>query len=916
MSGPLIATKLHVPPAPAHLVPRPHLIQILDSALERPQRLILVSAPAGFGKTTLVAEWLRHARLPSAWLSLDRDDNDPARFWRYFIAALQTADAELGRGVQGILETQPPPPPKALAASLVNDLDAARRPLILILDDYHLIETEAIHAGLNTLLERLPPPLRIVITTRADPPLALARLRSRDQITETRTADLRFTRTEAAAFLNRVHQLDLPEEDIAFLEKRTEGWIVGLQLAALSLHRQSDRHAFVAAFAGDDRYIVDYLLQEVLGQQTPEVHSFLLRTSILDRLCGPLCEAVTGEPGAEATLRQLEDSNLFILPLDNRRYWYRYHTLFADLLRRRLEREIPSAERPGLFRRAAEWLEREGFIFEAVSQALAAPDYGLAADLLERHALTYFFRSESGLLGNWLRSLPEEVLRGRALLCAVHGNLLGLNSLHRPANLNGSEAWLDLADRALGDSSTSPGNLPQNAEYRRLTRNFIALSRAYVGLWRRDEPRTVITLARQALAGLPPAEEAPGDPNYLRFRSGLNYNLAVNYIAVGDPAAAERSFAEARRIAEAGGDLLNAFAAASGRCYLLRRQGRLKEAAAVCREAMESIGPACGDSSASRTPYAGIAHVDLGLILLEWNELPAAEASLRKGLDLLKMSSDCCKQAEGNVALAEIRSARGEADLESFLLQAGQSPPDIISLTHVHRVRAWLRQGALEQAVRWAREQKLEDSPECEYLALARVILACHPPDGPRQRPGPLPDPASLRNFLECLLPSVEASGWTDRWIELRMLQALAWQADRDAEKAAACLRQALSAAKEGGYIRRFTAEGRLMLPLLKNLAGRNGGLNPYIDKLLAAGIAGDARPASPAPEPLIEPLSRRELEVLQLMALGDSNAEISKKLVITLNTTKKHVTHIFEKMEVPNRSKAVGRAREIGLVA
>jgi LuxR family maltose regulon positive regulatory protein len=336
MPGPLISTKLHIPPAPPDLVSRPHLIRTLDAAWERQQRLILISAPAGFGKTTLVAEWLRHTGKSAAWLSLDGDDNDPARFWRYVVAAMQTADAGLGRGLQGAFETQTLPPRNTLVASLINDLDGAARPLLLVLDDYHLIKTEAIHSGLNALLDRLPAMLRIVVTTRADPPLALARLRSRGQVTEARTADLRFTREEAAAFLNRVHRLDLPEEDISCLEDRTEGWIVGLQPAAHSLHRQSDRHAFVTAFAGDDRCIVDYLLQEVLDQQPPSVRSFLLKTSILDRLCGTLCEAVTGQPDSKAMIRQLEESNLFLLPLDNRRYWYRYHMLFADLLRRRL----------------------------------------------------------------------------------------------------------------------------------------------------------------------------------------------------------------------------------------------------------------------------------------------------------------------------------------------------------------------------------------------------------------------------------------------------------------------------------------------------------------------------------------------------------------------------------------------------
>ena len=916
MLSPMISTKLHIPQATSDLVPRPHLIQALDAALERPQRLILVSAPAGFGKTTLVAEWLRHSGMPAAWLSIDRDDNDPTRFWRYVVAALQTVNPDFGRSVQGACDSQPVPPLKALVASLVNDLDGATRPFLLILDDYHLIETDAIHSSLNSLLDHLPSALRIVITTRADPPLALSRLRSRNQVTEARTADLRFTRDEAAAFLNRIHRLDLPEEDISFLENRTEGWIAGLQLAALSLHRQSDRHAFVTAFAGDDRYIVDYLLQEVLQQQPPPVRSFLLQTSILDRLCAPLCEAVTGMPDPEGMLRQLEAANLFILPLDNRRYWYRYHMLFADLLRHRLDQEIRPADRLDLYRRAGKWLEREGYIFEAISQALAAPDYSLAADLLERHALSFFFRSESSLLRGWLKSLPEDLLSSRALLCAVYAHTIAHTGVHRPSVMRSTEYWFKQADRSLQSTAAGPASQGANPEYRELTRNFIALSRVWLALWRNEKPQTVIALAQEALAGLPPADEVPADSNFLRFRSGLIFNLGMNYIFVGDDAAADRAFAEARKIGEASGDLLNAYAAASGQCYILRRKGRLQEAATLCHEALESIDPSSGQPSSARVPFSGNAYVDLGLILMEWNDLQAAEESILRGLELLQMGTNIYKQAEGHVTLADIRLIRGENAATSRLLQAEKSMPEIKLYAPVHYIRSWLRQGALDAAVCWAKGRRLEDGQDLESLALARVILACNPPLPMRKKSGDLPDLASLRQFLDRQLQNAESIGWIDRMIELLMLQALAWRSEYNSEKAVTTLRRALALSREGGYVRRFIDEGAPMLELLKTMEGKNGELNPYIGRLLAAGTSGEARPAALVPQTLIEPLSSRELEVLRLIALGDSNAEIAKKLVITLNTTKKHITHIFEKLEVTNRSKAAIRARELGLVA
>jgi LuxR family maltose regulon positive regulatory protein len=767
----------------------------------------------------------------------------------------------------------------------------------------------------NTLLDRLPAALRIVVATRADPPLGLARLRSRNQVTEARTADLRFTREETAAFLNRVHRLDLPEEDISHLEHRTEGWIVGLQLAAFSLHRQSDRHAFVAAFAGDDRYIVDYLLQEVLAQQPPPVRTFLLQTSILDRMCGPLCGAVTGLPDAEAMLRQLEESNLFILPLDNRRFWYRYHMLFADLLRRRMDQELPPETRAGLYLRAAEWFEREGFLYEAISHSLSAPDYPLAVRLLERHALTFFFRSESNLLRGWLKRLPEDLLRTRPLLCAVYAHTIAHFGFQRPSVRRSAETWFGLAEQAYQNLTACPTAEGADPEYLELTRNFIALSNAYLAAWRNEDPRIVIERARQALAGLPDAEGLPADSNYLRLRGGLNFLLGLNHINIGDDDAADRAFLEARKFGEVSGDWLNAYAAADGQCFILRRHGRLAEAAAACRDALESIGHAAGGSRSAPVPYSGVLHIDLGLVLLEWNELHPAEESIRTGLDLMRMASNTGKQAEAMVALAEIRQTRGDPSAATALKQAEKSMPEIKDYSAVHNVRMWLRQGDLEAALQWAQGKRLENGHAQEALALARVILACSGPVPPRSKPPGMPDLASLRRYLEREISEAEAAAWTDRLIEWHLLSALAWQADRESQKAVASLRQALTLAQEGRYIRRFINEGKPVLQLLNLMEGKSGELDSYIGRLLSAGVPEENRPSQPAAQPLVEPLSGRELEVLRLMALGDSNAEIAKRLVITLNTTKKHITHIFEKLEVPNRSKAVIRARELGLV-
>jgi LuxR family maltose regulon positive regulatory protein len=911
MLGPLIATKFHIPPAPSDWVPRPHLLHALDGAMQPPHKLILVSAPAGFGKTTLVAEWLRQNRIPAAWLSLDKDDNDPARFWRYMVAALQIVHPGLGRSVAAALESSPLPALEPLIAALANDLAGVEGPTVIVLDDYHWIAAGSIHASVTYFLVHLPPKLRIVIATRADPPLGLARLRGRAQLAETRSADLRFTREEAAEFLNTVHHLNLPEEDIAHLENRTEGWIVGLQLAALSLRQQSDRHAFVTAFAGDDRYVMDYLLEEVLQHQTPAVHSFLLQTSILERLCGPLCQAVTGMADASALLHQLEDTNLFILPLDNRRYWYRYHTLFSDLLRRRLSRERSASDRLGLYRRASLWYEQEGFIAEAVSQALSAPDSGLAADLLERHGLAIFFRSETMLVHTWLKALPESVLRERPLLCALYANTLAHSGGFDSPSLQAADRWLKLAEQMPAARQTAPGGT--NLPHPDLAKNLIALSRAYLAWWRRDPAEAVIALAERALAGLPPEDSVPVDPDFLRLRSGLNNNLAFAHLSLGDEEAAGRMLAQARRIGQACGDLLNAYAAAGMQCDILRRKGRLQEACALCREELQNLGG--GDS----IPYAGLVHIYFGQIQLEWNNLEAAESELTMGVNLSRLTAAPNILVIGSMALADLHQARGDASgaLDALQRLEKSAPAANAAVAAAHQVRLLLRQGKPEAALAWAQGRRLEAEQPAEALTLARVVLACHLASPPRKLPASLPDLESLRQYLEREIQAAEGAGLVDRRIELLALESLAWQAQDRPDKAASVLQSALSLAQPGGYIRRFVDEGGPMISLLETIHGKSGELDPYIRRLLAAGKASkSAHPTSPVARPLVEPLSARELEVLRLLAAGDTNAEIAAKLVITLNTTKKHVTHIFGKLEVNTRAEAIARAKELELVS
>src|SRR5215207_1182437 len=452
MPAPILATKLYVPPAQPGAVPRPRLIERLDEGLHR--RLTLISAAAGFGKTTLLGEWVAGSGRPAAWLSLDDGDSDPARFMAYLVAALQTID--VGKGISGMLDSPQPLPTEAILTILINEITAVPDDFVLVLDDYHVIDAEAVDDALAFLLEHLPAQMHLVIATREDPRLPLPRLRARGQLTELRAADLRFTSSEAAEFLNRVMSLDLSAGEIAAVEGRTEGWIAGLQLAALSMRGREDLPAFIEAFAGDNRYVLDYLVEEVLQRQPARVRSFLLQTSILDRLSGPLCDAVTDQEESGALLGALERGNLFVVPLDDTRLWFRYHHLFADVLQAHLMAEQPD-QVSTLHRRASEWFEHNGSAADAIRHALAAEDFGRAADLVELAAPAMRrSRREATLLG-WLQSLPDELFDTRPVLSVHHaGTLLQSGQLDGvEARLRDAERWLDTADTSERPGATS-----------------------------------------------------------------------------------------------------------------------------------------------------------------------------------------------------------------------------------------------------------------------------------------------------------------------------------------------------------------------------------------------------------------------------------------------------------------------------
>ncbi len=923
MSAPLLKTKTYLPHVRPRLVSRQRLIERLNAGLGR--KLTLISAPAGFGKTTLTSAWVRQIERPVAWLSLDRGDNDPVQFWRYVVAALQTADGSIGETVLAALQSPQLPPLEPLVTALINNMAAISTPLVLVLDDYHVIENEAIHNSVNFLLDYLPRQLHVVITTRADLPLSLARRRGRAELNELRAADLRFTIEETTEFLNTHMGLDLSKEDTAALEHRTEGWIVGLQMAALSMQRMDDRHRFVATFTGDDRYVVDYLVEEVLQQQPAHIQTFLLQTSILERLCGPLCDVIgdwrlkTEQEGqspvsnlqSQTILEHLESANLFTIPLDNQRHWYRYHHLFADLLRHRLNRSLDAQAITSLHQRASEWFEREGLIAEAVSYALSSGDYTCAAELIERHVLTLFYRSETVLAHNWLRALPEDSVRARPLLCAVYAAckmLASRDSTESPKLWTPVEGWLQAADAALASQSQTQ---PRDASLDDVVSGFVAKVRAYLAQFRGDAPQTVVDLSRQALESLPEDD--------LMFRSALAYNLGVAYLRLGDRDAARGAFEQAERIGKASHDLFNASAGIGWQAELTRTDGRLREAAEMCRKGLEAISSL---ADGRPVPYAGTIYVTLGSVLSEWCQFAEATDALTKGLAMLELTSAPQSRQRGYIEMATIKQAQGEmAQALAFLERAEQVWPERGEFIDSLRARAWLRQADredryLDDAVQWARglDIRLEDGGDVYdpvRLTLARVILAQHR----MQSTSELSNPNHLWRFLDEQLELAHEKGQLGWEIEVSILQALARQALGDTDQAIAILQHALTLAEPEGYARIFVDEP--IEELLRQTASR-GIVSGHVNKLLDAfGVRGHgSKREVPTHTPtLTEPLTPREREVLQLIVSGASNPEIAQKLFITVNTVKRHVTNILGKLEVSNRTQAAVRARELGLV-
>ena len=914
MLTPLLATKLYIPPARANRVPRSRLIEQLNI----PRPLTLIAAPAGFGKTTLLSNWLPQSQHCVTWLSLDEDDNDPIRFWGYVVAALQKLRANLGEDALKLLQSPQPPPVTAILSALINDVSSFPDNFSIVLDDYHLIKTQSIHEALTFLLDHQPPQMHVILTTRADPPLPIARLRARDQLTELRADDLRFTRDEAAMFLNEVMGLRLSADNIAMLDSRTEGWIAGLQLAALSMQGREDVSGFVQAFSGSHRHVLTYLAEEVLEQSPEGTLSFLLQTSILDRLCGPLCDAVLGGNESQTLLQKLEQANLFIVPLDDKGKWYRYHHLFAEVLQSRLQQTQPDLISE-LHCRASHWFEQNGLNAEAIEHALGGKDWIHAMNLIDANLENIQLRGEVATALRWLGALPDEAIHARPIMGLAHAWLLVLgNDLKTVERRLGSVEQALQADQTLG-LATKTTLLGQVAILRQI--NALQL----------DSPGEITIAAGRKLLALLPEDDLARRGFVLLFMG------CVQYLSFGDMQAAERCFEESIQSSRSAGDAFTEMLARAHLSQMRVISGQLHAAELPCID----LRRLASEPGWEQVPAAGLSHVMLGRILYERNDLSGALQALSPFIaDIMVEESyslarpaivSCILLARVQLALGDFNEARKLLDRVWGKIQKDRLKQISVPVA-AYRARILLGLGDLETALEWAQEigstisDPLNPSLEYDHISLARVWW----------KQGRLPE---ARQLLARLLLPAELAGRMGRVIEILALQVTVNLAQGEDSDALASLERALTLAEPEGYIRTFVDEGepmrdaisnwRLEISRRRDLIEVQTRLMAYADKLLKAFSDGANQLALIAKHPLgtnhpvnapfpqsslVAPLSARELEVLHLIAEGLSNDAIARKLFLATSTVKVHLKHIYGKLDVNSRTQAIARLHELHL--
>ena len=815
-----------------------------------------------------------------------------------------------------MIQSPQPPSPETIMTAVINEIAMATDKIVLVLDDYHLIDSQPVHDALTFLLENLPPQLHLVITTREDPPIQISRLRARGQLNELRALDLRFTSTETAEFLNQVMGLNLSAEDIAALETRTEGWIAGLQLAAISMQGLDDTAGFIHSFTGSNRMILDYLIEEVLNQQSKDIQTFLLQTSILDRLTGSLCDALTGQKNGQETLEILERANLFIIPLDDERRWYRYHHLFADLLKRRLN-QTQSDQVAVLRCNAGKWFEDQGFVPEALEHIFTIGDYAWAGQLVEAIGSDMIWKEGNSLsLQRWMEKIPKDIVHSRPELCLISGWLYHSSDSSEPF-----EPYLESVEAYLASEGSNPDNDELNGGNRTAVgrsmmstdagsmRGEIATIRGVTAARRGDLTHSI----QQYKLAL---EIVPEDNQFLRAKAIAG--LAENHFFRGEVRDARRLYAEAHRISVASGYIhWGSSIALSRLANTQRRLGQLHQAMST----YEQMKQVFVSQVVQNLQIAGYACVGMGQIHYAWNELENAEQQLREGIDFGKKVANLRILILGHLALARALQAQGDAvgamntmqDADEIWQHYNLSRWELLPSVAAYQAWLSLTQGEIAPAVQWANEKALDPHGELlyqyerDFITLARLFIA----QG---------EFVKAIGFLQRLLESVEQGGRIAREIEILSLQALSLHERGDIEQALIELEKALTLAEPGGFIRVFVDEGPPMAKLLYDALSR--GIAPdYVQRLLAA---------FPVDEPeqmlaytiqsheaeWIEPLTERELEVLQLIADGLTNQEIAAQLHLSLNTVKAHTRNIYGKLDVNSRTQAVAKARALGLIS
>jgi LuxR family maltose regulon positive regulatory protein len=876
----LIQTRLHIPPLRAKHIQRPRLFSSLEQALER--KLILLSAPAGYGKTTLLSAWARRTSWPVAWFSLDRGDNDRTRFFTYLLSALQRIQPQVGQITSGLLAARQAPSNEQLLTPLLNELLLVPH-MALVLDDYQSIEEQSIHEALTFLLEYLPESLRLIIATRTDPPLPLARLRARHQLQELRTNELRFSREESVAFLTESMDLSLQEEVIVALDERNQGWITGLQLAALSLQghsHQPDHH-----LAEIHHFVFDYLAEEVMQQLSPSLQTFLLQTSVLTHLYPALCDAVTGQGSGQHQLVLLEKNNLFLMPLDAEQNWYRYHPLFAEFLRKRL-RQHNSAIIPDLLERASLWCEQHRFLDEAIEYALAAELDGRAAQLIARHARTLLTKRELSTLLRWIEKLPADIVQVQPQLCISYcWALLFTFQVERIGPL------LQQAESVLDDMSDREGQTALRGE--------IAAIQATQASLRGDLEQTIVLTAR-ALSDLPPED--------LWTRGTLVFFQGVAYYVTGDMLKARQSYQEALSLNRSAG---NHSLALLAHCYL----ARLLMTVGQLRDALQMLETARAQARERDSLFSlagGILAVELGNIYYEQNEMERAYAELTRSIEIGKMLASADLLRAGFLALARWQQARGQMEAARGLLGQVDEVKQSASVLWVEaEIQAYRLQWEASQhrakEMEYYRivELEREEGPtitlltEITYLARVRALIISGSMN------------AAL-GLLEKLLRHAEDEQRTGSIIKIRILQAKIFFLRGDSVPGLKAIQRALTLAAPERYMRVFLDEGEPIKVALQHAAA-HGIQSPYTLQILRA--FSEAVPHVFQAQPLLDPLSERELEVLQCIRSGLSNQAIADHLQVSLNTVKTHLSHIFAKLHVNSRTQAVARANELGIM-